>query len=86
MMTGSGQQPKNLSFRHPEGECLWEWMCPLVLLKKKTQIREWWARCAWPQIGELPLERRRIPQGGDRGKYSGHGNHTKNRGDLYTNS
>ena len=82
-MIGSGQWSKALKFQNTAGGCLYEWMCPLVLLKKNTQIREWWTHCAWPQIEKLPLERCEIPRGWDRGGYNGHGDHKNHMGGWF---
>ena len=80
MMIGRKWLMKASLSRHQEGECQWENLCPLVFLKQNMQIRERWTHCAWPRVGELPLERCESPRGGDRGGYNGHGDHTKHRG------
>ena len=61
-------------------------MCPLALPKHNSQVKERRTHGGQPFTGELPLERCKCSRGEDRGEYSGHGNHTKNKDDLCVNT
>ena len=86
MMIGRKWWLKTPSSRHQEGEFQWEWMCPLVLSKHNTQVKERQTHCGQRHTGELHPKRCGSLQGGDRGEYSGHGDHTKHKGDFCENS
>ena len=75
---------KALLSRHHKGKNQWEHLCPLLLLKKYVKIRERLTHGARPRIGVRLLKRNDTLRGEERGECSGHGSHTKHKGDLCT--